>query len=66
VALTEHNFDGSGNDRIVYIYTRPNGHNIMRLWCDVDKSFICPHTEFAWTLPDVQEMVQMHSQSRHE
>ena len=59
VAVTEHNFDGSGNERIVYIYTRPNGHNILRLWCDVDKSFDCKHTQFAWTLPDVQEMVEI-------
>ena len=59
VAITEHNFDGLGNDRVVFLYTRPNGHNIMRLWCDIDKTFNCKHTEFGWTLPDVQEMVQI-------
>ena len=64
IALTEHNFDGAGNDRIVYVYTRPNGHNFMRLWCDADGTFSCPHTEYAWTLPAVQEMVQLHSQKR--
>lgn len=59
VAVTEHNFDGNGNDRVIYIYTRPNGHNVMRLWCDADQTFQCKHSEFAWTLPDVQEMVEL-------
>lgn len=66
IALTEHNYDGAGNKRIVYVYTKPNGHNVMRLWCEVHESFSCKHTEFAWTLPDVQEMVQIHIKERNK
>ena len=58
IAVQEYNFDGQGNNRIVYVYTKPNGHNIMRLWCDVDQSWDCKHTKFAWTLPDVQELME--------
>lgn len=58
IAVAEHNYDGSGKYRIVYVYTKPNGHNVMRLWCDVDESFDCVHTRFAWTLPDVQAMME--------
>ncbi len=58
IAISEHNYDGSGKYRIVYVYTKPNGHNVMRLWCDVDQTFDCVHTRFAWTLPDVQAMVE--------
>ena len=58
IAIAEHNYDGSGKYRIVYVYTKPNGHNVMRLWCDVDQTFECIHTKFAWTLPDVQSMVE--------
>ena len=58
IAVHEYNFDGQGHDRIVFVYTRPNGHNVMRLWCDVDHSFDCSHTKFAWTLPDVQELME--------
>lgn len=58
IAVAEHNYDGTGKYRIVYVYTKPNGHNVMRLYCDVDQSFDCIHTRFAWTLPDVQAMVE--------
>lgn len=58
IAIAEHNYDGSGKYRIVYVYTKPNGHNIMRLWCEVDQTFECPHTKYAWTLPDVQAMIE--------
>ena len=58
VAVSEYNFDGEGNNRVVFVYTRPNGHNVMRLWCDVDQSFDCKHTRFAWTIPDVQELME--------
>ncbi len=58
IAVQEYNFDGQGNNRIVYVYTKPNGHNVMRLWCDVDHSWDCKHTKFAWTLPDVQELME--------
>lgn len=58
IAVVEHNYDGSGKYRIVYVYTKPNGHNVMRLWCEVDETFDCIHTRFAWTLPDVQAMVE--------
>lgn len=58
IAIAEHNYDGSGKYRIVYVYTKPNGHNIMRLWCEVDQTFECSHTKYAWTLPDVQAMIE--------
>jgi len=58
VAIEEHNFDGKGNDRVVYVYVKPNGNNILRLWCEVDNTYDCVHTRYAWSLPDVQAMIQ--------
>ena len=59
IAITEHNYDGSGRDRVVMVYVKVNGRGIMRLWCELDSSFECRHTRYAWTLPSVQEMVQV-------
>jgi len=59
VAIEEHNYDGKGNDRVVFVHVKPNGNNIMRLWCEVDETFDCVHTKYAWSLPDVQAMVQI-------
>ncbi len=59
IAITEHNYDGSGRDRVVMVYLKVNGRGIMRLWCELDSSFECRHTRYAWTLPSVQEMVQV-------
>ena len=59
IAIREINFDGAGHDRVVFVYVKLNGNNIMRLWCEVHNSYTCPHTRFAWTLPDVQAMVQI-------
>lgn len=59
ITLHERNFGGSGKDRVVIIYTKLNGRGVMRLWCDTDESYSCWHVEYAWTLPDVQEMVQL-------
>ena len=59
IAITEHNYDGTGKDRIVMIYVRLNGRGFMRLWCEVDDAYECRHTRYAWTLPSVQEMVQI-------
>ena len=58
IAIREYNYDKQGNDRVVFVYVRVNGNGIMRLWCEVDNSFTCWHVKFAWTLPDVQAMVQ--------
>jgi len=58
VAIREINFDGKGNDRVVYVYVKFDENNILRLWCEVDQTYECVHTQYAWTLPDVQEMVQ--------
>ena len=52
------NLDRSGDDRVVFVYVKLNGNNIFRLWCEFDNTYDCPHTRFAWTLPDVQAMVQ--------
>ena len=59
IAITEHNYDGSGKDRIVMVYVKLNGRGIMRLFCEVDDAYECKHTRYAWTLPSVQEMVQI-------
>ena len=59
IAVTEHNYDGSGRDRVVMVYVKVNGRGIMRLWCELDSSFECRHTRYAWTIPAVQEMVQV-------
>ena len=58
VALRESNFDLNGHDRVVFVYVKLNGNGIMRLWCEVDNSYTCWHVKYAWTLPDVQAMVQ--------
>ena len=59
IAITEHNYDGTGRDRIVMVYVKLNGRGFMRLWCELDNSYDCRHTRYAWTLPSVQEMVQV-------
>ena len=58
IAINETNWDRSGNDRVVNLYVKLNGNNIMRLWCEVDNTYECVHTKYAWSLPDVQAMVQ--------
>ena len=58
IAINEINWDRSGNDRVVFVYVKLNGNNIMRLWCEVDNTYECVHTQYAWSLPDVQAMVQ--------
>jgi hypothetical protein len=59
IAITEHNYDGTSRDRIVMVYVKLNGRGFMRLWCELDNSYDCRHTRYAWTLPSVQEMVQV-------
>lgn len=59
IAITEHNYDGTGRDRVVMVYVKLNGRGFMRLWCEVDDAYECRHTRYAWTLPSVQEMVQI-------
>ena len=59
IAITEHNYDGTGKDRVIMVYVKLNGRGIMRLYCDADDSCECKHTRYAWTLPSVQEMVQI-------
>ena len=58
IAIREYNYDKKGDDRVVFVYVKLNGNGIMRLWCEVDNSFSCWHVKYAWTLPDVQAMVQ--------
>lgn len=58
IAIKELNYDGAGHDRVVFVYVKLNSHNIMRLWCQADQAFDCVHTKYAWSLPDVQAMVQ--------
>ena len=58
VALHEENYDHNGHDRVIFVYVKVNGNGIMRLWCEVDNSYSCWHVKYAWTLPDVQAMVQ--------
>ena len=58
IAIRESNYDKKGDDRVVFVYVKLNGNGIMRLWCEEDQSFDCWHVKYAWTLPDVQAMVQ--------
>ena len=58
IAIKEVNFDRAGHDRIVHVYLTPDENNIIRVKCEVDNTFDCWHTKFAWTLPDIQEKVQ--------
>ena len=58
IAINETNWDRSGHNRMVNLQLKLNGNNIMRLWCEVDQTFECVHTKYAWSLPDVQAMVQ--------
>ncbi|MGE9810301.1 hypothetical protein ACLIKE_03040 [Ferroplasma acidiphilum] len=58
IAINETSGDRSGHDRVVNLYVKLNGNNIIRLWCEVDQTFECVHTKYAWSIPDVQEMVQ--------
>lgn len=58
IAINETNFDGTGQDRVVYVYAKFDKNNILRLWCELDNTYDCVHTRYAWTLPDVQAMVQ--------
>jgi DNA-binding transcriptional ArsR family regulator len=59
IAIRDLNFDGTGHDRVVFVYVKLNGNNLMRLWCEVDNTYDCVHTKYAWSLPDVQAMVQI-------
>ena len=58
IAIRDLNYDGTGHDRVVFVYVKLNGNNIMRLWCEADNTYECIHTKYAWSLPDVQAMVQ--------
>lgn len=58
IAIQELNYDKKGHDRVFFIYVKVNGNGMLRLWCEVDNSFSCWHVKYAWTLTDVQEMIQ--------
>ena len=45
--------------RVENVFVRANGWGIMRLYCEEDESFDGIHVQYAWTLPSVQEMVQI-------
>ena len=49
----------NGRQQVINVYVKLNGSGIMRLWCEFHEAYECIHTQFAWTLPDVQEMVQL-------
>ena len=59
IAINETNWDRLGHDRVVNLYVKLNGNNILRLWCEVDQTYECVHTKYAWSLPDVQAMIQI-------
>ena len=59
IAINETNWDRLGHDRVVNLYVKPNRNNILRLWCEVDQTYDCVHTKYAWSLPDVQAMIQI-------
>ena len=54
IAIHEINYNGKGDDRVVFVYVKLNGNNILRLWCEVHQTYECVHTKYAWSLPDVQ------------
>ena len=45
-----------GQTRITNVFVRLNGNGRLRLFCELDRSFECVHVQFAWTLPEVQQM----------
>jgi len=59
IAIHEINYNGKGDDRVVFVYVKLNGNNILRLWCEVHQTYECVHTKYAWSLPDVQAMIQI-------
>ncbi len=58
IVIEEFNYDNKGHNRTVFVYVKLNGNGILRLWCEVDQTFECKHTKFAWTLLDVQVMIE--------
>lgn len=58
IVIKERNYKVPGHDRVVSVCVKLDNHNILRLWCDVDQTFNCVHTRYAWSLPNVQAMVQ--------
>ena len=46
-----------GQSRITNVYVKINGKGRLRLFCEMDESFECVHVQFAWTLPEVQQML---------
>ena len=58
IAIKELNYDSADHDRVVFVHLKLDGNNIVRLWCEVDQTFDCVHTKYAWSLPDVQATVQ--------
>ena len=59
IFITEHNYDDTGKGHIAKVYAKMNGRGFMRLFCEIDEAYECRHTRYAWTLPSVQEMVQI-------
>jgi len=59
IAIHEINYDGKGDDRVVFVYVKLNGNDILRLWCEADQTYECVHTKYAWSLSDVQAMIQI-------
>lgn len=50
----------SGNKPGTYnVYPRRDDRGIVRLWCEGDNSSECIHVKYAWTMPEVQEKVQI-------
>ena len=47
--------DGKRSFKII---VRLDETGIVKMFCELDNSFSCTHSMFAWTLPKVQEMTQ--------
>lgn len=56
VTIIEASDHGKVKERAFNIYTRENGRDHLRLWCEEDESFDCYHVGYAFTLAPVQDM----------
>lgn len=48
-------------DRPLKINIKKGRNGIFRLYCDLDKKYECRHTNYLWTIPEVQAMIQLHA-----
>ncbi|MEM3860662.1 MAG: hypothetical protein QW478_14915, partial [Candidatus Micrarchaeaceae archaeon] len=47
--------DSSSKEKVT-ILLKNDEKGVLRLWCEKDQSFVCFHTKYCWSLPEVQSM----------